>query len=996
MTQGPHRVSAGGRIHRDRPVAFALDGRPLSGLRGDTLASALLACGVRIVGRSFKYHRPRGFLSAGVDEPNGLFTLGEGDRTEPNAQGTMIELTDGLSARSQNAWPSVRFDLGAINSWAAPLLQAGFYYKTFMGPTRRAWMFYERFIRRAAGLGKAAHEPDPDRYETRYAFTDVLVIGAGPAGLSAALAAGRTGARVMLVEQDALLGGTLLNEPATGAAESWRARMEAELRSLPEVEILRHTTALGVYDGNTVALLTRRDHRTPDPRRGEALQVITTACAKAVIHATGAVERPLVFPNNDRPGVMLASAARAYLNRYAVACGRRVTVLTNNDSAYATAFDLAPHADSVVVADVRRAVDPVLVEKAAALGIRVHAATAVADVRGSTVIRGAVLAPVTGARGDVRRIECDLLCMSGGWSPLVHLSSHGGIKPRYREDSAAFVPGGYAPGHFGAGAITGCFSLRVAVEQGREAGVRAAAHGGLNRISESLPIAPESAAPWDTADHRIEPVWQLAGARSGKAFVDFQNDVTVRDLAVAHQEGYQSVEHLKRYTTLGMGTDQGRTSNINALAIMADLRGLALEAAGTTTFRPPFTPVRMGALAGRHVGRHFRPVRRSPLHDWHLANGAEMIEAGPWLRPWYYRWAGDTVERAYLEEMRLVRSAVGLSDVSTLGKIDVQGPDAAEFLDRVYVNGFKKLPVGKARYGVMLNDAGTILDDGTTTRLAETRYFMTTTTAGAAEVMSWLEFLLQTAWPDLRVHVTSVTDEWAGMAIAGPQARAVLERALPGNDFSSEAVPHMGCVEVEMDRVPVRAIRLSFSGELAYELYVPADYGPSFWEHVLSSGASFGIRPYGLEALASLRIEKGHIAGTEVDPRLALTDLGLGRMARPEKPFIGRELAARPLLTATGRPSLVGIECLEPGKRLRGGAILFAASDRIAGHGRGYVTSVTWSPTLGKFIALGLYAGGLDHIGEEIICAFPLYDEQVKARITSPVFLDPKGERLHA
>jgi heterotetrameric sarcosine oxidase alpha subunit len=994
MIQGPHRVNAGGRVDRDRPVAFSLDGRPLSGYRGDTLASALLGCGVRIVGRSFKYHRPRGFLSAGVDEPNGLFTLGEGGRTEPNAQGTVVELTHGLLARSQNAWPSVRFDLGAVNSWAGPVLQAGFYYKTFMGPTRRAWMFYERFIRRAAGLGKGSHEPDPDRYESRYAFTDVLVIGAGPAGLSAALAAGRAGARVMLVEQDGLLGGTLLTEPATGDFESWRARMESELRSRPEVEILRHTTALGVYDGNTVVLVTRRAHDEPDARRGHALQIVTTARAKAVVHATGAVERPLVFPNNDRPGVMLASAARAYLNRYAVACGNRIVVLTNNDSAYAAAFDLAPHADRVAVADVRRVVDPSLLKRASDLGIEVHAGTAVADVRGRAAVHGVVLGPAAGGKGEVR-IDCDLLCMSGGWSPLVHLSSHGGIKPLYREDSAAFVPGGYASGHFGAGAVTGSFSLRRAVEEGREAGIAAAAHGGLNRISECLPIAPEAAAPWATANHRIEPVWQLPGARAGKAFVDFQSDVTARDLAVAHQEGYRSVEHLKRYTTLGMGTDQGKTSNINALAIMAALRGLDLAAAGTTTFRPPFTPVRMGALAGRHVGQHFRPARRSPLHGWHLANGAEMIEAGPWLRPWYYHWAGDTVERAYLEEMRLVRSAVGLSDVSTLGKIDVQGPDAAEFLDRVYVNGFKKLPVGKARYGVMLNDAGTILDDGTTTRLTETRYFMTTTTAGAAEVMSWLEFLQQAAWPQLRVHVTSVTDEWAGMAIAGPEARAALERALPGNDFSNAAVPHMGCVEVELDRVPVRVIRLSFSGELAYELYVPADYGTAFWEHLLASGASFGMRPYGLEALASLRIEKGHIAGVEVDPRLALSDVGLGRMAKPEKPFIGRELAARPLLTAAARPSLVGLECLEPGKRLRGGAILFAASDEIKGHGRGYVTSVTWSPTLGKFIALGLYSGGLDHVGEEIVCAFPLYGERVRARITSPVFLDPKGERLH-
>lgn len=989
MSFAPHRLGSGGRIDREQPLSFSFDGRPLTGYRGDTLASALLAAGAQVIGRSFKYHRPRGFLTAGVDEPNGLFTLGEGGRTEPNAQGTLVALTEGLSARSQNAWPSVRFDLGAVNSWIAPVLQAGFYYKTFMGPTRGAWMLYERFIRRAAGLGRAGHEPDLDRYETRYAFADVLVIGAGAAGLSAALAAALAGARVMLIEQDGWLGGTLLSDPPAGDVESWRARMEIELRSRPEVRILRHTTALGVYEEDTVVLLTRRD---PDrPTAGEALQIVTTVRAKAVIHATGAVERPLVFPDNDRPGVMMAAAVRTYLNRYAVACGRRAVVLTNNDSAYATAFDLAPQIDSVMVADVRRAIHPALAAQAASLGIEVQTGTEIAAVRGHARVRGVVLGEIGGSRQ--RPIACDLLCMSGGWSPLVHLSSHGGIRPRYREDSAAFVPGGYAPGHRGAGALTGRFSLPTAVEEGWTAGILAAADAGCSGHAGEAP-APPPAAPWDAANHRIEPAWRLGGARGGKAFVDFQNDVTVRDLAIAHQEGYESVEHLKRYTTLGMGTDQGKTSNINALAIMAGLRGIEIVEAGTTTFRPPYIPVRIGALAGRRVGRHFRPVRRSPLHDWHLANGAVMTDAGPWLRPWYYRWAGETVERAYLEEMHLVRHGVGISDVSTLGKIDIQGPDAAEFLDRVYVNGFARLPVGKARYGVMLNDAGTILDDGTTTRLTETRFFMTTTTAGAEQVMSWLEFLLQTAWPDLRVHVTSVTDEWAGVAVAGPKSRSALEKALPAHDLSNDALPHMGCLDLEHHGVPVRLMRLSFSGELAYELYVPADYGTALWEHLLASGESFGMRPYGLEALASLRIEKGHIAGAEVDPRLSLGDLGLGRMARHEKPFVGRERSALHSATS-GRPSLIGLECLEPGKRLRGGAILFAATDEIRGHGRGYITSVTWSAALGKLIALGFYAGGLAHLGEEIVCASPVYGEDVRARITSPVFLDPKGERLH-
>ena len=938
------RLPSGGRIDRNQPVTFSLDGRSLHGLRGDTLASALLANDVKLIGRSFKYHRPRGFLSAGVEEPNGLFTLGSGGRTDPNVAGTVTELVDGLEARCQNAWPSVQFDLMSVNSLASPLLSAGFYYKTFMGPARGSWMFYEPFIRKAAGLGRGVHERDPDRYETRHAFADVLVIGAGPAGLSAAVAAGRAGQRVVLAEQDFLLGGSLLSEAVASEAESWRAQRVRELESLPNVEVLTRTTAFGLYDGNTVALLERRD--------SDVRQVAITLRARSIVFATGATERPLIFRNNDLPGVMLASAVRTYLNRFAVLCGKKVVVVTNNDSADCTVADLQRVGADVTVADLRRGVSSV-------------------EVLGQKAVTGVVV--------DNRTIECDLVCMAGGWTPAVHLTSHCGIKPKYLEELHALVPGGYAPSQSGAGALTGTSTWQDAIEEG----ARAVGGTVAQDLADSAPRG-----------YGIQPIWQPPKGSKKKAFVDFQNDVGVKDLEIAHQEGYLSVEHLKRYTTLGMGTDQGKTSNVNALTVMAGLRGIDIASAGTTTFRPPFTPVTIGALAGRSVGKHFRTTRRSPLHDWHLAHGGEMIEAGPWLRPWWYRWAGENVESAYIEEMRLVRRAVGLSDVSTLGKIDIQGPDSAELLNRVYVNGFAKLTVGKARYGVMLTDDGTVLDDGTTTRLSETRYFMTTTTAQAGEVMSWLEFLLQTAWTDLKAHVTSVTDEWAGMVVAGPKARTALELAFPGYDVSDAKLPYMGCLELDLDGVPLRLIRLSFSGELAYEIYTPADYGVALWEHLLSSGAQLGIKPYGLEALASLRIEKGHVAGGELDHRNTLDDLGLGKMASKDKPFVGRELRQRPLLQAPERWSLVGIECLDPEKKLRGGSILFAASDRIEGHGRGYITSVTWSTELDKYIALGLYQGGLKHSGEEIICAFPLKDEQVRARIVSPLFIDPNGERL--
>jgi methylglutamate dehydrogenase subunit C len=983
---GFRRLPDGGRIDRTATLNFALDGRRHSGFAGDTLASALLAANVTLVGRSFKYHRPRGFLAAGVEEPNGLFTLGEGGETEPNIPGTMVDVVEGLVARSQNAWPSPNFDLMAINSLAAPFLQSGFYYKTFMGPTKGAWMFYEPLIRRAAGLGAATYGRDPARYESAHEFCDVLVVGSGPAGLAAALTAGRAGACVVLAEQDSLFGGSLLSEQ-NEINEAWRSVALTELEKLKNVKLRTRTTAQGLYDGNLAVLVERREHLKPDPAKGEARQVVILLRARTIVLAAGALERPLVFSNNDRPGVMLASAVRAYLNRFAVAPAQRAVIVTNNDTAYETGFDLAKAGIAVTIADHRAAIAPELLSRAASLGMAIFPATGVADVEGTKSV-----ARVRLAGAHAATVECDLLAMSGGWSPVVHLSSHGGIRPRYDEKIAAFVPGGFASTHFGAGAMMGTFGLASAIAEGSQAGRKAAAMAGFDKKTKIV-AAPEAAGE---RGYSILPVWTPPAKGRGKAFVDFQTDVTAKDIEVAHQEGYQSVEHLKRYTTLGMGTDQGKTSNINAIGLMAGHRDLPLAAAGTTTFRPPYSPVAMGAVAGRGIGPHFRPTRLSPLHDWHKDNGATFIEAGLWLRAWYYDWAGQSPETAYVREMELVRKGVGLADVSTLGKIDVQGPDAAEFLNRVYVNGFAKLPIGRARYGVMLNDDGVVLDDGTTTRLADDHYYMTTTTAQAGEVMSWLEYLLETQWTDLQVHVASLTDEWAGMALSGPKSREALQLAFPGADVSNENLPYMGCLDILHDGVRVRLLRLSFSGELAYEIHLPADYAISLWEHLMKAAAPLGIRPYGLEALASLRIEKGHVAGLELDHRNTLDDLGLGRMAAKEKPYVGRELRFRDKLQAEDRWSLVGIELLEPDKKLRGGAILFAAADAIKGHGRGYITSVTWSTELNKFIALGLYQGGLKHEGEEIICAFPLKNEQVRARIVSPHFIDREGARLHA
>ena len=971
------RINKPSYIDRTKPISFQFDGKSISGFAGDTLASALLASGRTLLGRSFKYHRPRGIIGAGIEEPNALFTTGAGGRTEPNTISTTAELKSDITAKSQNAWPSLKFDVMAVNQLLSPIFGAGFYYKTFMGPLKKSWMMYEPIIRKAAGLGAAVADVDTARYEMRHMFCDVLVIGSGPAGLAAAVTAARSGSRVVLVEQDFEFGGSILSS-GSEELERWRKAQIAELETATEVRLLKRTTAQGIYDGNLVVL-------SHSPENHPALMIIEQLRASNIIYATGAIERPLVFANNDRPGVMLASALRTYLNRFSVAPQKRAVIVTNNDSAYATAFDLAENDVAVTVAEHRSTLSGDLLARAAQLGIAIFPSCGIADVLGEKQMRAVRLS----GRHAVT-IECDVLGMSGGWSPAVHLTSHGGIKPRYDEKIAAFVPGGFANTHFGAGAINGTFGLLAAIREGDTAARASLSHS--KKLKElDLPAIRED------RKYSIQPIWNAAEKSNEKyGFVDFQNDVTVKDIKAAHQEGYLSVEHLKRYTTLGMGTDQGKTSNINALAMMADLRGLSIDKAGTTTFRPPYSPMTVGAIAARTVASHFRPKRLSPLHDWHVNNGATFIEAGLWMRAWYYDWAGNTPETAYIKEMELVRQNVGISDVSTLGKIDVQGPDAAEFLNRVYVNGFAKLPIGRARYGVMLNDDGVVLDDGTTSRISDTQFYMTTTTAQAGEVMSWLEYLLQMHWADLNVHVTSLTDEWGGMAVSGPNARRALQLAFPDVELSNEALPYMGVKDIEYEGGAIRILRLSFSGELAYEVHCSADYTTELWEHILKAADPLGIKPYGLEALASLRIEKGHVAGADLDHRNTLDDLGLGKMAGKDKAYIGKELRFREDCQAPERWSLVGIECMEEGAKLRGGAILFAATEEIKGHGRGYITSVTWSTELNKYIALALYNGGLKHEGEDIICAFPLKNENVKARIVSPHFIDKQGERLHA
>ena len=985
MAEQNARLEAGGRIDRSERRTFTFDGQTYTGCAGDTVASALLANGVHLVGRSFKLHRPRGIVSAGVEEPNALITLRTGGRSEPNVQATMADLWDGLAAVSQNRWPSLKFDAMAVNSLFARFMPAGFYYKTFMGPTRGSWMFYEPAIRKAAGLGTPTREADPDRYEREHAFCDVLVVGAGPAGIAAALAAGRAGSRVLVVEQMAHAGGLLLAEPADSEAEAWRVERLAELEALPNVQVMTRTTAFGVYDGNVIGALERAWDHVAEAPRGQPRQRFWMIHAGHIVHATGATERPLLFGNNDRPGVMLAHAARTYLNHYGVLPGRRAVVYANNDSAYAAAEDLRTAGAEVTVVDARP--QPGAEAAARATGIDVLTGGRIEHVAGAHRVRSA---DVRHAGGDAR-LECDLVCVAGGWSPNVHLASHLGHRPEYRADVGAFVPGALPDGQSAAGAVVGDLASADTVTAGWRSGAAAA---GADEAR-----APFGAPAVAAALGHVRPDSQGSAPRKhrGMVFVDLQNDVKDSDVELAWREGYRSVEHLKRYTTLGMGTDQGRTSNINGLTLMAGLRGEDIPATGTTTFRPPFTPVSLGALSGRRIGPHFRPERRTPMHDWHVEQGAHFVRAGAWLRPWYYPAHGADADTAYVAEMRNVREAVGMTDVSTLGKIDVQGPDAPEFLNRVYVNGWLKLPVGKARYGVMLRDDGFVLDDGTTSRISETQYFMTTTTAEAGPVMSWLEYLLETAWPDLRVHVTSVSDQWAGLAVAGPKSRHVLEAALPGVDVSDETVPPMGVRDDETDDgLPVRVLRVSFSGERAYEVYTPSGYGRTLLERVHSAGQPHGLEPYGLEALSAMRIEKGHPAGPELDGRTTLDDLGLGRMARTAKPFVGDVLRHRPAVADENRRRLVGLQPENTNDCLRPGALVFPEGQAVEGHGIGHVTSVTYSPTLGHYIALALVEGGATHEGETVNAVSLVHGEHTRVRVVPTVFLDPEGERIHA
>lgn len=984
----PNRLQARGLIQRDRPLSFSFDGRAMTGYAGDTLASALLANDVRLVGRSFKYHRPRGIFGAGAEEPNALVELGTGARREPNTKATLVELHEGLVATSQNRWPSLKLDLMSISSLFAPLFVGGFYYKTFMWPACFWERVYEPAIRRAAGLGRAANLPDPDFCEKVHAFCDVLIVGSGPAGLMAARVAARSGARVILCEEDFLAGGRLLaDELEVGGepAARWATRVAAELEAQPNVRLMLRTSVFGAYDGGTYGAIESIATSGAVRDTGQPRLRYWKIVAKKLIVATGATERMIAFGDNDRPGVMLGSAVRSYIGRFAVRPGKRAAVFTNNDSGWTTARQLvAAGIEVAAIVDSR----PTATCDSRFPELRVLQGAQLSFVRGRRAVRSI---HVDTSRG-IERLDVDLLAVSGGWNPNAALATHQGSRLVWDEHIGALVCREPPRDTLVVGAANAQWSLKACLADGYRGAVAVARSLGLVPQEEALPdCVPE---PSDGAT-----LWRSC-SRRGKSFVDLQNDVTTRDIEIAASEGYDRPEHLKRYTTLGMATDQGKSSGVVGQGLLADVRGESLAALGTTTHRPPWNPVAIGALANRHGHQLYRPTRLTPAYDWARERGAVFASTGLWQRAQYFPGtAAASVIDIVDHEVRETRRRVGITEISALGKFDLEGADAATFLDRVCANNISTLPVGKTRYVLMLREDGIVLDDGTLSRFAGDRFVLSSSTAHSDEIHRHLEFCHQALWPDLDVQITAVTDQWAQFAIAGPRSRELLAGVIDSPfDLSNERFAHLAASPVTVcGGIAARLFRISFSGELAYELAVPARFGDAMVRRLHEQGQPLGAVAYGTDALNVMRIEKGHIGGNEINGHTTAGDLGLGHLCSANKDYIGRVLAARPGLLASDRLRLVGLVAENPAARIRAGAHLCGYAERLAGRRtEGYVTSAAHSPTRNQWIALSLLARGPERLGEQVALLDPLHGCEIVARVCSPVFVDPEGKRARS
>ena len=997
------RLESGEGINQTEKISFKFNGKTLLGYKGDSLASALLANGIHLIGRSFKYHRPRGILGSGSEEPNALVQIikdKDKAKTDPNVRATQIEICEGLEAQSQNCWPNVKFDIGEINSIFSSILSAGFYYKTFMWPSK-LWGKYEYFIRKSAGLGKSPTEKDPDKYDHKYYHCDVLIVGGGPAGITAALIAAKSGKKILLVDEKPEFGENLLSSSKENikindlSPTEWIKDKCKELSNFKNIKILNRTTVSAYHNYNYLIMMQNlTDHLSENEKKEKIRQRLWKVRAKKVILATGSIERPLVFDGNDRPGIMLSSAVKKYLNFYGVKCGNKIVIFTNNDSAYETAIELHNKNSKVqAIVDIREESSGDLPKKCNELGLKIYWKHTIVSSSGHAKVKNVSVMKLSKDNsvviGKKINIKCDSVAMSGGWTPAVHLFTQSGGKLDFNNQNFCFYPKKTKQSQISIGSCNGTFKLADIINESNQKTSEFINQNVENKNKISEPKEGD-----------LENIWLLPSNKAlgkTKSFIDFQNDVTAKDIKLALREGYKSIEHVKRYTTTGMATDQGKIANMHALGIVAETTNTKMGDLGTTTFRPPYTPLTFGAIVGRNVNQFFDIIRRTPIHSWHKKNNAKFEDVGQWKRAWYYPVDNESMFDAVQRESKAARTKAGILDASTLGKIDIQGSDASEFLNRVYTNAWNKLAIAKCRYGLMLNDDGMVYDDGVTTRLNENHYIMTTTTGGAATVMSKLEDFLQTEWPELKVYLTSVTDHFATVSVCGPHSKKILEKVTENIDYSDQNFPHMSFKEGSINKIKCRVMRISFTGELSYEINIQANYGQSVWEKCMDAGKEYGITPYGTEAMHLLRAEKGFIiTGQETDGTITPIDLQMDWIVSKKKyDFIGKRSLYRSDTAREDRKHYVGLLTKDPNEILEEGAQIVAeVKNRPPMDMIGHITSSYYSPNLNKSIALAVVKNGKKLKGKKLFV--PMANKTIEVTVSDPVFLDKEGTRLNA